>query len=180
MIRFFLNKVLDNIDFNDRFEWTVKEALMYIDRPKKKGKDKIYSTCLLRESYRDENGKVKKRTLLNLSNMSADFIKFIEIFIKNKKFIDINDEKFFQHEQGKAYGGIKTVFEMLKKLGILSALGKSEPAKLAAILIAGIILSPRKSKNYIANSWEKIRASKKCLTLPAISTKTVCTNVSIF
>ena len=46
---------------------------MYIERPKKRHKEKIYNSILLRESYR-ENGKVKKRTLLNITNWAPEKI----------------------------------------------------------------------------------------------------------
>ena len=58
---------------------------MYISRStSKRPSGKIYESILLRESYR-EDGKVKKRTLMNLSGRSEDEIKAIEFALKNVK-----------------------------------------------------------------------------------------------
>ena len=52
---------------------------MYIDAvPNRKSPPAI----LLRESYRDENGKVKKRTLANLSQCSAEVIDGLKALLK--------------------------------------------------------------------------------------------------
>ena len=50
-------------------------ATMYIDTSKTKRGDKTYTRNLLRTSYR-ENGKVKHKTVLNLSICSQEEIGF--------------------------------------------------------------------------------------------------------
>ena len=50
--------------------------------PSKKGKQ-IYQSILLRESYR-ENGKVKKRTIANLSHCKSEEIAAIKVALKHK------------------------------------------------------------------------------------------------
>ena len=57
---------------------------MYISRPKKKQGNKIYSSTLIRESYR-ENGKIKTRTICNLTNLDPELVLMIENHLKGKK-----------------------------------------------------------------------------------------------
>src|SRR5271165_6496218 len=58
-------------------------ALMYLDRCSIRVRGKIYSRILLRESYRHQ-GKVKHRTVANLSNCSTQEIQAIELALKHK------------------------------------------------------------------------------------------------
>ena len=124
-------------------------------------KNKTYKSILIRESYRDENGKPQKRTIANISNWPKDVIEGLKKLLKGKKLIDINSDEAFVHKQGKSYGAIKTVFEISKRIGIVNALGRSDRAKSVLILIAGIIISSKKSKRFIANEWSKDQSIKE-------------------
>ena len=59
---------------------------MYVDLCKYKRGNKTYKRVLLREGYR-EGGKVKHRTLANLSHCSDEEIEAIRIALKGKKQI---------------------------------------------------------------------------------------------
>ena len=59
---------------------------MYVDLCKYKRWNKTYKRVLLREGYR-EGGKVKHRTLANLSHCSDEEIEDIRIALKMKKQI---------------------------------------------------------------------------------------------
>ena len=59
---------------------------MYVDLCKYKRGNKTYKRVLLREGYR-EGGKVKHRTLANLSHCSDEEIEAIRIVLKSKKQI---------------------------------------------------------------------------------------------
>ena len=59
---------------------------MYVDLCKYKRRNKTYKRVLLREGYR-EVGKVKHRTLANLSHCSDEEIEAIGIVLKGKKQI---------------------------------------------------------------------------------------------
>ena len=59
---------------------------MYVDICKYKRGNKTYKRVLLREGYR-EGGKVKHRTLANLSHCSDEEIEAIGIILKGKKQI---------------------------------------------------------------------------------------------
>lgn len=106
---------------------------MFIARSKFKTKSgKIYESVLLRESYR-ENGRVKKRTIANLSNCSTQEIAAIELALAHKH--DLCDLGSFTDsvsiKEGKSIGGVWVVWEIAKRLGITSALGNSKDGKRA-------------------------------------------------
>ncbi|MBT7303255.1 MAG: hypothetical protein HN849_27245, partial [Victivallales bacterium] len=49
---------------------------MFVERIRSKQQGKVYESVLIRESYRD-SGKVKHRTLANISKLPASSIKLI-------------------------------------------------------------------------------------------------------
>ena len=61
---------------------------MYLDRCKISVRGKTYHRVLLRQSFR-ENGKVKHRTIANLSPCSELEIQAIELAFKHKKDLDV-------------------------------------------------------------------------------------------
>ena len=90
---------------------------MFIRTIKKKANGKVYITRYLAESYRDENGKVKHRHLVNLSKFPPEVIKAIEIALKTGKIHNINQLRF-RVKQGKSVGAIKVIKTIAKRLGI--------------------------------------------------------------
>lgn len=106
---------------------------MFISKSKFKTKSgKIYQSTLLRESYRD-NGRVKKRTIANLSHCSEQEIKAIELALAHKH--DLSDLGSFSDsvsiKEGLSTGGVWTIYQVAKELGIVAALGDSHEGKLA-------------------------------------------------
>lgn len=101
---------------------------MYITvTPCKKASGKTYETVLLRESYR-ENGKVKNRTLANLSNCSPDHIETLKLALSARKGFDrAGIEKRasvdYKHTCGLSVGGVYVLHQIAKRLGICDALG---------------------------------------------------------
>ena len=73
---------------------------MYVTVTRKKYKDTFHEQILLRESYR-EDGKIKSRTLLNLTNQPKEQIIAITQALKNKNndTVSIKDQ-----EQGRTIG----------------------------------------------------------------------------
>ena len=101
---------------------------MYIDSCK----TRKYTRHLLRESYR-ENGKVLHRTIANLSSCSEDEIEAMKLALKHKEDLSklclLSDN--LKLEQGLSAGAVILVYEIAKRLGIVSALGPSREGKLA-------------------------------------------------
>jgi transposase len=102
---------------------------MYIDTCKTKGK---YIRCLLREGYR-ENGKVKHRTIANLSDCSKEEIEAIRMALRHKDdltaLISVAEEVSIR--QGLSVGSAWLVYDIARQLGITEALGSSRQGKLA-------------------------------------------------
>jgi transposase len=105
---------------------------MHIVKSKfKSASGKIYFTVLLRESYR-EAGKVKKRTVANLSSCSPEEIAAIELALKHKRDLTALDSmKNMRVEEGLSIGSVFVILEMAKRLGIVDALGTGRQGQLA-------------------------------------------------
>jgi len=102
---------------------------MYVDEATSQGKYKRY---LLRESYR-ENGKVKHRTIANISSCSSEEIQAIRLALRHKNnlasLVSI-DESISLH-QGLSVGAVWLLHDVARQLGITGALGCSRDGKLA-------------------------------------------------
>jgi transposase len=102
---------------------------MYVDEATSQGKYKRY---LLRESYR-ENGKVKHRTIANISSCSSEEIQAIRLALRHKNnlasLVSI-DESISVH-QGLSVGAVWLLHDVARQLGITEALGHSRDGKLA-------------------------------------------------
>jgi len=112
---------------------------MYITEIKcKKPSGKVFKTVLLRKSYR-EDGKVKNRTVANLSTCTEEEIGSIKTAL-NSKNKTIQFENSIEIIPGKSVGGVFVIYEMARKLGIVEALGSSFHGQLALWLIIARIL----------------------------------------
>jgi transposase len=105
---------------------------MHIVINKAKHGKKIYNSILLRESYR-ENGKVKKRTIANLSNCPSEEIEAIKLALKYKTELWslINVKEDINLKEGLSVGAVWTAYQLAKRLGIERALGTDNNGKLA-------------------------------------------------
>ena len=102
---------------------------MYIDKSTSKGK---YVRYLLRENYR-ENGKVKHKTIANLSKCSADEIEAIKLALKHKNDLTTLSTIYnsVSLKQGLSVGGVWLIYQIAKQIGIVSSLGSTREGKLA-------------------------------------------------
>jgi hypothetical protein len=105
---------------------------MHIVENKSKQGKKIYQSILLRESYR-KDGKVKKRTIANLSHCSAEEISAIKLALQYKddlsKLVHLEDDVRLQ--EGLSVGAVWVVYQIAKRIGIEGALGKEFNGKLS-------------------------------------------------
>ena len=102
---------------------------MYIEKTNSRGK---YTCYLLRETFR-EDGKVKHRTLANLSGCSEEEIQAMRLALKHKKDLSqlVSVTEAVSLRQGLSVGAVWLIFDMAKQLGITAALGKLRQGKLA-------------------------------------------------
>ena len=130
--------------------------LMYISRAFWTNKvGKTYESIWLRESYRDSDGKVKNRNIFNLKDWPEEAIALLQASLNAKntsssargrphgskninKLQNSNSmEAFYVRpeeifiKQGPSIGALFTVYSIAQRLGIVSALGQDQQAKLA-------------------------------------------------
>jgi len=91
-------------------------------------KPKTYKRVLLREGYR-EGGKVKHRTLANLSHCSDEEIEAIRIALKMKKnLVELKNLAKGSYWCGKHVGPVAVLYQIANHLGITQALGYGKNA----------------------------------------------------
>ena len=107
-------------------------ATMYVDVSHLTRAGKTYTRSLLRESYR-EDGKVKHRTIANLSQCSEAEIAAIRLALRHKEDLaEVGScRENVSLKQGLSVGAVWLVYDMARQLGILKALGASRQGKLA-------------------------------------------------
>jgi len=91
-----------------------------------------YKRVLLRTSYR-ENGKVKHKTVGNLTGCTEEEIEAVKLALRHKDDLTNlgNIREDVQASQGRRFGDIWLVYQKARELGIEKALGKSRQGKLA-------------------------------------------------
>lgn len=109
-------------------------------------------TYLLRESYR-ENGKVKNRTLANLSHLPYRQIQLIRRVLKGEALVPIDDA--FGITRSVPHGHVQAVLQMIRQLGLprLIASGACRERDLIVAVIAQRILHPS-SKLAATRLWK--------------------------
>ena len=105
---------------------------MHIDSATTRRNGKAYTRHLLRTSYR-EGGKVKKRTIANLSHCSDAEINAIRLALQHKDDLASlgSPKDSIELQQGRSMGAVATIYQVAKRLGIVAALGSSQEGKLA-------------------------------------------------
>jgi len=101
---------------------------MYVDSCKT-GK---YTRHLLRECYREE-GKVKHRTIANISHCTEEEIQAIKLALKHKEDLAqvCSIEESVSFRQGLSVGAVWVIYDIARRTGIVEALGSSREGKLA-------------------------------------------------
>ena len=104
---------------------------MYVDNSQSIQNGKVYKRALLRESYR-EKGKVKHRTIANISKCSEQEIQAIKLALKHKHDLTrLGSLKGnIKTKQGLSVGAIITLKALADRLYITKALGNSTHGKL--------------------------------------------------
>ena len=122
---------------------------MYIAITRKKYKDTYHEQILIRESYR-EDGKVKTRTIANLTNQPKKQVDAITAALKNSNEPVITTKN---QEQGFTVGLSSVIIFIMTMLGMLKAIGNTFEAKVAMVLIAARITI--QSSRIQALKWAK-------------------------
>jgi len=120
--------------------WVV---IMYITEVPSRRKNKTYSCVLLRESYR-ESGKVKNRTIANLSHCSREEIEAMKLALKHKSDLSqlVSLGKDVDLHEGQSIGAVWVIFQMARRLGVERALGVGREGRLALWQVMARIIEP--------------------------------------
>ncbi|MCH7685804.1 MAG: IS1634 family transposase [Planctomycetes bacterium] len=106
---------------------------MHVDSSTVRSKSgKAYTRHLIRQAYRDEEGKPRQRTIANISKCSSQEIDAIKLALKHKgdltRLASLKDVGF---EQGLSVGAVWVLWSMARELGLVEALGNGREGKLA-------------------------------------------------
>lgn len=132
---------------------------MFIQRNTKRVGSRVYHSVLLREGYR-ENGKVKMRTLLNLSGWSEEKIEGLRRVITGEQVSSLDEVEV---ESGRSFGCLYALKTLSDRLGITASLGGGRRAALTLLMVFGRIIS-QGSKLATVN-WATGQATEEVLEL---------------
>jgi hypothetical protein len=116
---------------------------MFIDSSVTRLDGKTYARCLLRETYR-EDGKVKHRTLANLTHCKPEEVEAIRLALKYKgdlgRVLASAGESGPELKQGPSVGAVWVLSQLARELGFVAALGSDRQGKLALWQIIARVL----------------------------------------
>ncbi len=125
---------------------------------------------LLRESYR-KDGKVKTKTLANLSHLPKDVIELIRRSLKGDKFISVDDN--FQKVNSWHHGHVDAVLRAMKRLDFERLINSRQciERNLVVAMVVGRILEPDNEQNSkLANTrWWDITTLPSILGLDGVN-----------
>ena len=107
---------------------------------------------LLRESYR-EDGRVRKRTLANLSSLSIEQIEAIRRILKGERLGPVEDT--LEVVRSRAHGHVEAVTTAMRRLGFAKLIDarSSRERDLVVAMVAERILAPEASKLGMTRAW---------------------------
>jgi hypothetical protein len=107
---------------------------MFVDSSTTRLNGKAYPRHLLRESYR-EAGKVKHRTIANLTHCKAEEVEAIRLALRHKadlaRMVATIGEGRLELLQGPSVGAVWLLSQLARDLGVVAALGSDRQGKLA-------------------------------------------------
>ena len=120
---------------------------MYVDESKSHQHGKTYTRALIRESYR-KDGKVKHRTIANISKCSPEEIEAIKLALKHKENIAkfIVEPVEIHVKQGLSVGAIFVLYKVAQEMGIVKALGNTKEARLSLWMALARLIYPGLSR----------------------------------
>jgi hypothetical protein len=116
---------------------------MFVDSSVTRLSGKTYTRHLLRETYR-EDGKVKHRTLANLTHCKPEEVEAIRLALKYKgdlgRMLASAGESGPELKQGPSVGAVWVLSQLARELGVVAALGSDRQGKLALWQIIARVL----------------------------------------
>lgn len=107
---------------------------MFVDSSLTRLNGRTYARHLLRETFR-EDGKVKHRTLANLTHCKSEEVEAIRLALKYKgdlgRMLASAGESGPELKQGPSVGAVWVLSQLARELGVVAALGSDRQGKLA-------------------------------------------------
>lgn len=124
---------------------------MHVATTKRTYKGKTYTTYLLRQTYR-EGGKVKHKTLANLSHLPLPTIELIRRSLRGEVFLSASED--LKVTASRSHGAVYAVVGMIRKLG-LDRLIYSRNTEWRALVLAMVVVRILKggSKLFASRWW---------------------------
>lgn len=125
---------------------------MYVATRTRKYKGKIYSSTQIVEGYRNKDGNVRQRTLLDISKLGEEKIASVKAALQGASVIDWND---IEDLQSLNFGIPYTVKKILESLGLEEIIGEDGRRhwKTIVAMIANRIDSP--GAKYAMKNWAR-------------------------
>ena len=92
-------------------------------------------TIIIREGYR-ENGKVKNRTIANITHLPQEQIEALRLVFKGRRIAEV--DQLFEKLESKLHGHVHAVLSVVGKLGVDKLLS-SKPCRERDIIVAVIV-----------------------------------------
>ena len=105
---------------------------LYVAEIKSHYKDRVYTTFLLRRSYRDQ-GKVKQQTIANLSALPPDAVAILRDVLRGKTYVP--QDEGLQCVATRAHGHVAAIGAMVDRLGLDKVLDP-EPSTQRDLVVA--------------------------------------------
>ncbi len=120
-----------------------KSAGMHVSFLKKHKNGKTYTSVLLRQSYRDHNNRVQKRTLANLSHLPPHTIPLLRGALAGKQYAEVGDV-LGDPVRSRHHGAVQAVQTAMNAIGLprLVARERGPERDLVMAMVAGRILRP--------------------------------------
>ena len=113
------------------------------------------AAVLLRQSYRDENGRTQKRTLANLSKLPAEVVAALQAILKGGTLIGTGPEEL-QIERSLPHGHVAAALGMIRKIAldrlILSTAKDAEARRYCDLVVAMMVdrlIAPRSKLGFV-------------------------------
>jgi hypothetical protein len=110
---------------------------------------------LLRESYRDENGRTQKRTLANLSKLPDDVVAVLKTILKGGTLIGTSPEEL-QIERSLPHGHVAAALGMIRKIALdrlVLSTAKDEASRrncdLVVAMMVDRLIAPRSKLGFV-------------------------------
>jgi hypothetical protein len=120
---------------------------------------------LLRESYRDENGRTQKRTLANLSKLPESMVAALKAILKGGTIIGTSSDQL-QIERSLPHGHVAAALGMIRKIAldrlILSTAKGADARRYCDLVLAMIVdrlIAPRSKLSFVRAVDEETAAT---------------------